>query len=150
MSSFLTRLRCAGLAGGAAWLAGWLVGFPFELPLAWRYVDGHPARLPSTLAQGLVVWAGFSLLMGMVYFVPMLVGLLLVSPGWIVRWRWVLIPTAPLLTMLAIDYRMGFLNMYHLRHPEGLHAFFFTAPNFFVITFALVMVWVYVALARKE
>ncbi len=45
---------------------------------------------------------------------------------------------------------MGFLNAYHFRHPQAIKAFFFTAPNFFVITFALVVVWVYVVLARRR
>ncbi len=143
-----TRLHLGTLAAGAAWLAGWLVSFPFELPLAWRYVDAHAARLPGALAEGLLVWAGFSLILAVVGLLPLLLPLLLAAPGWIVRLRWVLIPSAGLLAMAAINYRMGFLNMYHVRHPEGPRAFFFSAPNFFIITFASVMVWVYATLAR--
>ncbi len=33
---------------------------------------------------------------------------------------------------------------------RGPSAFFFTAPNFFVVTFALVVVWVYVVLAKRR
>jgi hypothetical protein len=143
-----TRLHLGVLAAGAAWLCGWLASFPFELPLAWRYVDAHAARLPGALAEGLLVWAGFSLILGVAGLLPLLLPLLLVSPGWIVRLRWALIPLAGLLAMAAINYRMGFLNMYHVRHPEGPRAFFFSAPNFFIITFAAALVWVYAMLAR--
>lgn len=143
-----TRLRYGLLAAGAAWLAGWLAGFPFELSLAWRYVDGNPRRLPSTLAEGLLVWAGFTLFMAAAGFVPLVLPPLLLIPArWIVRWRRILIPAAPLGAILAIDRRMGLLHVYRFQHPQDLEAFFFTAPNFFVVTFALVVVWVYVVLA---
>ena len=74
-----TRLHLGVLAAGAAWLAGWLVSFPFELPLAWRYVDGHAARLPGALAEGLLVWAGFSLILAVAGLLPLLLPLLLVA-----------------------------------------------------------------------
>jgi hypothetical protein len=45
---------------------------------------------------------------------------------------------------------MGLLHFYRFRHPRDLSAFFFTAPNFFVLTFALVAVWVYVLLASRR
>jgi hypothetical protein len=75
---------------------------------------------------------------------------LLVPPRWMVRWRYVLILAAPLGAMLAIYKRMGFLHVYRLHHRQELKVFFFTAPNFFVITFALVVVWAYVMLARRR
>jgi hypothetical protein len=146
------RLKYGALAAAAGWVAGWLVSFPFELALAWRYVDGHLRQLPGTLFEGLAVWAVFSLLMALAGFVPLLLPLvLLLSPGWIVlRRRW-LIPAAPLVATLAIDYRMGLLNPHHVRqHSEDLRGFFFTAPNFFVITFALAAVWVYIVLAQRR
>ncbi len=146
-----TRLRYGLGAAGAGWLAGWLVSFPFELSLAWRYVDGNARRLPGSLAKGLVVWAGFSLFMAVAGFVPLVLPpVLLISPRWIVRWRSILIPGAPLAAIVAIDKRMGLLHVYKFRHPRDLSAFFFTAPNFFVVTFALVVVWVYVLLAKRR
>jgi hypothetical protein len=146
-----TRLKYGLLAAAAAWFAGWIVIFPFELSLAWRYVDGNARQLPVSLVKGMAVWGGFSLFMAMAGFVPMVLpAVLLISPRWFVRWRRVLIPGAPLAAILAIYQRMGLLNAYRFRHPQAIKAFFFTAPNFFVITFALVVVWVYVILARMR
>ena len=91
------RLQYAMVAGGVGWLVGWLVSFPFELSLAWRYVDGDARRLPQVVAEGLVVWGGFSLFMGMAgFFALMLPCFLLIPPRWIVRWRGLLIPAAAL------------------------------------------------------
>jgi membrane protease YdiL (CAAX protease family) len=42
------------------------------------------------------------------------------------------------------------LNLYHFRNPSAVREFFFSALNFFVITFALVVVWTYVGLARRR
>jgi hypothetical protein len=148
---WLTRLKYGSLAALAGWWIAWAVCFPFELALAWRYVDGTARQLPSSLAKGLVVWGGFSLFMAMAGFVPLMLPLLLlVSPAWIVRLRRILIPAAPLVALLALYHRMGFLHAYYYRHPRELGTFFFTAPNFFAITFALVAVWVYVALAQRR
>jgi len=145
------RLQYGALAAVAGWLAGWLICIPFELGLARRYVDGHAGQLPGALAEGLVVWAAFSLFMAMAGFLPLVLPLvLLIPPKWIVRWRWIAIPAAPLAAIVAIDYRMGFLNVYYLHHRRAVTGFFFTAPNFFVITFALVVVWVYVVLAKRR
>lgn len=146
-----TRLQYAMVAGGLGWLVGWLVSFPFELSLAWRYVDGDARRLPLAMAEGLMVWGGFSLFMGMAGFLPlMLPCFLLIPPRWIVRWRGLLIVGAPLAALLAIYERMGLLHIYRLHHPEAARAFFFTAPNFFVISFAPVVVWLYSALAKRR
>lgn len=145
------RLKYALVAGGLGWLVGWLISFPFELTLAWRYVDGDALRLPHAIGEGLVVWGGFSLFMGMAGFVPlMLPFFLLIPPRWIVRWRVLLIVGAPVAALLAIYERMGLLNIYGFRHPEAARAFFFTAPDFFAISFALAVVWVYSALARRQ
>ena len=149
--NLFARLKDGALAGVAGWLAGWLISFPFEFSLAWRYVDGNVRMLPRTLAEGMVVWAAFSLFMGLAGFIPLLLPLvLLLPPQWIVRGRHVLIPLAPVVGELAIDSRMGLLNAYHLEHTEDLRAFFLTAPNFFVLAFSLVMVWVYVRLAQRR
>jgi hypothetical protein len=146
-----TRLKYGLLAAGAGWLAGWAISFPFELSLAWRYVDGNARQLPVSLAKGLVVWAGFSLFMAMAGFTPLVLpAALLIPPRWIVRWRGLLIPAAALAGFLAIYERMGLLHIYYLRHPDAARAFFFTAPNFFAISFALVVVWLYSALARRR
>jgi hypothetical protein len=146
-----TRLKYGLLAASAGWLAGWAISFPFELSLAWRYVDGNARQLPASLAKGLVVWAGFSLFMAMAGFVPLVLpAVLLIPPRWIVRWRYILIPAAALAAGLAIYRRMGFLQVYYFRHPRAILRFFFTAPNFFVVTFALVVVWVYVLLAKRR
>jgi hypothetical protein len=146
-----TRLKYGMVAGGLGWLVGWLVSFPFELSLAWRYVDGDARRLPHVVGEGLVVWGGFSLFMAIAGFVPIILPcFLLIPPRWIVRRRGLLIPGAALAGFLAIDERMGFLHLYRLRHPEAVRAFFFSAPNFFVISFALVVVWLYSALAKRR
>ncbi|SRR5258708_24644016 len=146
-----TRLKYGLLAAAAAWLAGWIIIFPFEFSLAWRYVDGNVRQLPVSLVKGMVVWGGFSLFMALAGFAPMVLpAFLLIPPRWFVRWRRILIPGAPLAAFLAIYQRMGLLHAYRLRHPQAIKAFFFTAPNFFVITFALVVVWVYVMLARRR
>jgi len=148
---WVTRLKYGFLAALVGWWTAWAVCFPFELALAWRYVDGNARQLPVTLAKGLVVWAAFSLFMALAGFLPLLLPpLLLLSPGWIVRRRHILIPAAPLVALLAIYHRMGLLHSYYYRHPRDLGIFFFTATNFFVITFALVAVWVYVALAKRR
>jgi hypothetical protein len=146
-----TRLKYAWLAAAAAWLAGWLLTLPFELSLARRYADGNTRLLHDSLASGVAVWGGFGLFMAMAGFVPLVLpAFLLIPPRWMVRLRWVLIPAAPLGAMLAIYNRMGFLHVYRLHHRDELKVFFFTAPNIFVITFALAVVWVYVTLARRR
>ena len=148
---WLPRLKCGLMAAAAGWLAAWAVCFPFELSLAWRYVDGNVRQLPSTLAKGLIVWGGFSFFMAMAGFLPLMLPLiLLLPPGWIVRLRRILIPAAPLAALLALYHRMGFLHAYYYRHPHEVGTFFFTAPNFFAITFALVAVWFYAALAKRR
>jgi hypothetical protein len=132
-------------------LAGWLCTLPFELSVARRYADGNARLLHDSLAEGLAVWGGFGLFMALAGFVPLVLpAFLLLPPRWVVRWRWVLIPAAPLGAMLAIYNRMGFLHVYRLHHRDELKVFFFTAPNIFVVTFALVVVWVYVMLARRR
>ena len=146
-----TRLQYAMVAGGLGWLVGWLVSFPFELSLAWRYVDGDARRLPQAMAEGLMVWGGFSLFMAAAGFTPLVLpAVLLVPPRWIVRRRVFLIPAAGLAAILSINRRMGLLDIYHFRHPRAIREFFFSAPNFFVITFALVVVWVYAMLAQRR
>jgi hypothetical protein len=149
--SWPTRLKYGVLAGLAGWLGGWLLTMPLELSLAWRYVDAQASRLPASLAQGLLVWAAFSLFMAMAGFVPLALPLLLcVSPRWIVRWRGFLIPGVTLAAILAIYYRMGLLNGYYFHHPHSLYSFFLTATNLFIVAFALVMIWVYTALAKRR
>ena len=148
---WLTRLKYGLLAGLAGWLAGWLVCIPFEAAIAWRYVDAHARRLPGSLAEGLVVWAAFSLFMALVGFVPLFLPLvMLIPPRWIARRRWILIPAAGLLAFVAINYRMGLMTFHHFRHPQAIRAFFFTAPNIFVLTFTPVAVWAYSRLARRR
>jgi hypothetical protein len=145
------RLKYGLLAGLVGWLAGWLITLPFELSLAWRYVDAHAWRLPVSVAKGMVVWGGFSLFMAMTGFLPVVLPLLVfISPRWIVRWRGWLIAAVTLTAMLAIYYRMGLLNGYYFRHREAMVEFFFTAANFFVITFTLVMMSVYGWLAKRR
>jgi len=146
-----TRLKCGLLAAAIAWFVGWLVSFPFELDLAWRYVDGNARLLPEALVKGLAVWGGFSLFMGAAGFTLLVLpAVLVIPPRWIVRRRAVLIPAAGLAAILSVNRRMGLLNMYYFRHPHALRAFFFSAPNFFVITFALMVVWVYAVLAQRR
>lgn len=146
-----TRLRFGLLAAAVAWFAGWIISFPFELSLAWRYVDGNTRLLPEVLVKGLVVWGGFSLFMAAAGFAPLVLpAVLLVPPRWVVRWRVILIPAAGLAAMLSVDRRMGFLQIYYFRHPHAVRQFFFSAPNFFVVTFALMVVWVYAVLAQRR
>jgi hypothetical protein len=146
-----TRLKYAWLAAVIAWIAGWLITLPFELSLARRYADGDARLLHDSLAKGLAVWGGFSLFMAMAGFVPLVLpAFLLIPPRWLVRGRHFLIPMAPVGALLAIYYRMGFLHVYRLHHRDAPEGFFFTAPNFFVVAFALVVVWVYVMLARRR
>ncbi len=153
MTSFgwLVRLKYGLLAALTGWVAGWAVCFPFQLATARRYVLVYGAPLPTTLAKGLVVWAGFSLFMAAAGFVPIMLPLLVLAPPrWMVRWRRLLIPAAPLLAAAAMYQRMGLLSMYSVRHTEAVRNFFVTAPNIFVVTFALVVVWVYLALAQRR
>lgn len=145
------RLKLGLIAAAVAWFVGWIVSFPFELSLAWRYVDGNASRLPEVVVKGLTVWGGFSLFMAAVGFTPLVLpAVLVVSPRWIVRRRAFLVPAAGLAAILSVNRRMGLLNMYYFRHPHAIREFFFSAPNFFVITFALVVVWVYSVLAQRR
>jgi hypothetical protein len=146
-----TRLKCGLLAAAVAWFAGWIISFPFEFSVAWRYVDGHARLLPEALVKGSMVWGGFTLFMAAAGFTPLVLpAVLLVPPRWVVRWRAILIPAAGLAAILSVNRRMGLLQIYYFRHPHAIRAFFFSAPNFFVITFALVVVWVYAVLAQRR
>ena len=145
------RLKYGVLAGLAGWLAGWLMTMPFVLRLAWRYVDANASQMPEAVAKGMVVWGSFSLFMAMSGFVPLVLPLfLLVSPRWIVRRRRFLIPGVTLAALLALYYRMGLLTSYNFRYRGGLYHFFISAVNLFIITFALVMICVYVGLAKRR
>jgi hypothetical protein len=145
------RVKYGALAGLAGWLAGWLTTIPFVFRLAWRYVDAHASQLPVAVAKGMVVWGAFSLFMALAGFLPLGLPLLIfISPRWIVRRRRYLIPGAALAAVLALYKRMGLLNPYHFIHPRENLYFFTTAPNLFIITFALVMMWVYSVLAKRR
>jgi hypothetical protein len=148
--SWTVRLKYGVLAGLAAWLAGWLMTIPFVLCEAWRYVDAHVSQMPVAVAEGMVVWGAFSLVEASAGFVPLVLLFLLVSPCRIVRRRRFLLPGVTLAASLAFYYRMGLLHAYDFRHSQTILVFFFTAPNFFAIIFALVMMWVYVVLARRR
>jgi hypothetical protein len=148
--SWTVRLKYGVLAGMAGWLAGWLMTFPFVLRHAWRYVDAHASQMPVAVAKGMVVWGAFSLFMATVGFVPLVLLFLLISPRWIVRRRSSLLLGVTLAASLAFYYSMGLLHFYHFRHSQIILDFFFTAPHFFSIIFALVMMWVYVVLARRR
>ena len=146
-----TRLKYGLVAGAVAWFAGWMVSFPFELDVAWRYVDGKIHQLPMALVKGSMVWAGFTMFMALAGFVPLILpAFLLIPPGWIVRSSKWLIPAAALAALLAVYERMGLLHVYQFRNPWAIRDFFFSGPNFFVISFALVVVWVYSSLARRR
>jgi len=146
-----TRLKCGLLAAAVAWFAGWIISFPFELSLAWRYVDGNARLLPEAVVKGLAVWGGFSLFMAAAGFTPLVLpAVLVVPPRWIVRWRFFLIPAAGLAATLSFNRRMGLLDTYHFRHPHAIKEAFFSAPSFFVLTFALAVVWVYSVLAQRR
>jgi hypothetical protein len=146
-----TRLKLGLMAAATAWFVGWVITFPFELSLAWRYVDGNARLLPEVLVKGLTVWGGFSLFMAAAGFTPLVLpAVLVVPPRWIVRWRGLLIAAAGLAAILSVNRRMGLLHIYYFRHPRAIREFFFSAPSFFVITFALVVVWVYAALAQRR
>ncbi|MGC2399097.1 MAG: hypothetical protein WA510_04925 [Acidobacteriaceae bacterium] len=147
----MKRLKYGLVAALGAWLSGWVVSLPFEFSQAWRYVDGNVRELPVSLAKGMVVWAGFSLFMATAGFLMLgLPAILLIPPLWFVRWRRILIPAAPLVALVAIDKRMGLLHRYYFLHPKPVEIFFFTAPTFFVMTFALTVVWLYAALAGRR
>jgi hypothetical protein len=146
-----TRLKYGLLAGLAGWLSGCLTTIPYVLSLAWRYVDARAGQMPETVVKGMVVWDAFSLFMAAAVFLPVVLPLfLLISPRWIVRWRRLLIPGVTSAALLAIYYRMGLLHGFYFRHPGRLYYFFITAPNLFITTFALVMIWVYIALAKRR
>ena len=145
------RLRYGALAALFAWGLGWLFTIPFEVVIAWRYVDGHARLLPMALAEGLLVWAAFSLFMAVAGFLPAVVPLvLLLPPRWLVRSRGWLIPLAGLAALVAIYSRMHILSAYYVRHWQVLRSFFFSGPNFFVVTFAVAVTWRYTALARRR
>jgi hypothetical protein len=146
-----TRLKYAVLAFLAGWLAGWLVTIPFVVSMAWRYVDAHVSQLPNSVAEGFLVWGGFSLFISMAGFAALALPLLLcVSPRWIVRWRCFLIPLVTLVAILLFFYRMGLLSGYYFLHPQILYAMFISAPNVYLLVFAPVMMWVYTVLAKRR
>src|SRR3981189_655679 len=59
---WVTRLKCGWLAAVVAWFAGWIISFPFEFSVAWRYVDGNARLLPEALVKGLLVWGALACL----------------------------------------------------------------------------------------
>ena len=146
-----TRLKYAVLAFLAGWLAGWLVTIPFVVRVAWRYVDAHASQMPNTVAEGLVIWGAFSLTMSMAGFAVLALPLLLcVSPRWIVRWRGFLIPLVTVVAILLLYYRLGLLSGYYFLHPQILYDMFISALNVYLISCALVMMWVYTVLAKRR
>ena len=126
------------------------MSFPFELSLAWRYVDGNARQLPDSLAKGLVVWGGFSLFMAMAGFVPLVLPALLLIPPRLDCALARLPDSGQRAGSAHVDLSAhGVAALFHFRHPRRtLVSFFFTAPNLFIVTFALVVVWAYVVLAQ--
>ncbi len=146
-----TRLKFGLIAAAVAWFVGWIVSFPFELSLAWRYVDGNASRLPEVVVEGIDGLGRLQPVHGRGWIhAPGAAG----GPGGITALDRALaslpVPAAGLAAILSVNRRMGLLNMYHFRHPHAIREFFFSAPNFFVITFALVVVWVYSVLAQRR
>jgi hypothetical protein len=143
------RLWYAVLAGLAGWLAGFLLTVPFEIFLAWRYVDGKVSKLPWTLAEGLVVWAAFTGFMAFAAWAPLVLPIVLLTPPrWAVRGQKLLVPAAGAAGLLAIGLRLqlfvrenfaDFLTFWHV---------FFTSQLVFAIAFAMMLTAVYCALAR--
>ena len=144
------RLKYVALAGSSGWIAGWLACFPFVVFQAWRYVDAQASKMLVVVAKGMVVWGAFSLFMAIEWFVQVMLVFLLLSPRGIVRRRAFLLTGVAMASSPAFYWRMGLLQFYHLRHPYIILDFFFTAPIFFAIIFALSMTWTYVALASRR
>lgn len=145
------RLRDASLAALAGWLAGFGMTIPFEFDLAERYVNGHEHLLAQTLVQGLVVWACFTLFMAVVAWVPLVLPVaLLLSPRWIVRWRWIFIPGSFAAAFLAMGWRLHLFIKENFVDLSTVRGNFLTAPNIFAWTFALVLSIVYVRLAARR
>ena len=120
-----TRLKYAMLAFLAGWLAGWLVTIPFVVAMAWRYVDAHVRLLPNTVAEGLVIWGAFSLVMSMAGFAaPGAAGAALRSTALDCALARASDPLSDGGCDPGSVYRMGLLSGYYFLHPGILYDMF--------------------------
>jgi hypothetical protein len=146
-----TRLLYATVAGFAGWIAGFLLTTPFEISEAWRYVDGQSRRMAWTLAEGLAIWAAFTLFMAVAGWLLLVWPVVLVvSPRWVVRWRGIVIPASGAAAVLAIGVR---LHLFIGENFVDLPAFeqrFFTPQVIFALVFALALTATYCMLARRR
>ncbi len=146
-----TRLLYAVLAGLAGWIAGIVVTIPFEIRVAWRYVNGNTGQMPVVFLKGMVVWSCFALLMAAVAWLPMAVPVaLLVPPQWIVRWSRIAIPASGLAAVGLMGHRLRFFQPENFTSFAVAYRVFWTAPDVFAVTFACFLTGVYAILARRR
>ena len=146
-----SRLRDAALAGLAGWIAGFIVTIPFEVAQAMRYASGYPHHLLKILAEGFLVWAVFTLFMGLVGWLPLAVPVaLLVPPRWIVRWRAIVIPLAVAVAFLSLGWRLHLFVWDQYIDGRAVLDAFITAPNLFAWTFAFFLPLIYILLAARR
>ena len=146
-----TRLLYALRAGLAGWIAGIMLTIPFEVGVAWRYVNGHTRELPLVLMKGMGVWSCFTLVMAGMAWLPLAVPVaLLVPPGWIVRWRRILVPASGVAAIYAIGTRLLLFRADNFTSFDAAYRVFWTSPNVFAVVFACVLTGVYAMLARRR
>jgi hypothetical protein len=145
------RFQYAAAAGIVGWIAGFLLTIPFEIALTARYLEGQARGFPITLAEGLTVWACFTLFMAAAAWGPLVLPLaLLVPPAWAVRWRGILALAGSAAAVLAMGKR---LNLFHKKHFVDLPTIeytFFTSHIVFAFVFAIVLTVTYSLLAERR
>ena len=134
-----------------AWLVGLVLSFPFELSLSpgamWMETAGL-CRCAGRRAGGvgrLQPFHGHGRISA-----PGSAGVPAYPAALDVRWRGLLIPAAIHGRPPCYLPAHGVVAYLSFSSSASHPAFFFTAPNFFVITFALVVVWVYRLLAGRR
>ena len=149
----MTRWRRAGyaaLSGLTGWLAGQIVCLPVNLITAVRDSEGQARLFVQTLLGGLLVWAGWTLLLASVaWFLVVLPLVLTIRPCLLVRLRHGILIAAPL---VALALAVSRITIFHDRSALTLlHQFAQFVPYAaFAISFTEVTAWMYLSLSKRR
>jgi hypothetical protein len=135
----------------AGWLAGIAATIPFELGVTQRYVDGNTGSLAGTFVEGMLVWSGFTFLLALAAWIPLVLPIvLLVPPRWLLKSRWFLVPGSAVLAVWAMARRLQILHATSFVDWATFEEYFIIAPIIFAVVFAAIMTAVYLKLVAGK
>jgi hypothetical protein len=141
--TYARRLWLVSLAGWMGWAAGFLASVPAMLVIGWRDSEHDPNIFAATIGSGLLVWACWTLVLGVAVWLLFAVpSALLLSPGFLIRHRLRVLLATALLTVLLLSLKlMPFQDYAASRTP--LRFVLYMPYGAFALFFAVVTAWWY-------